>query len=79
VTSATSASSSSEGLTNTPTTSARRLSASPISAAAVNETARGDPGQMIIPTAQAPAETASSASERRVIPQNLIRVNDAVT
>ena len=68
------ATSSSVGLTNTPTTSTRRLTAAAISAASSSVQRRGEPGQKISPIAQAPADTAWSASSRRVRPQILIRV-----
>ncbi len=66
--------SSSGALTNTPQTSALRFSVRAISSAWSSSQARGDPGQRMRPTAQAPASTASSASGRPVMPQILMRV-----
>src|SRR3954468_23097408 len=55
--------------TNTPTTSTRRLNSAPIAAAACSSALRGLGSWKISPIAQAPSDTASSASSGRVIPQ----------
>src|SRR5438067_8315825 len=75
--SASAATSSSGALTKTPTISARRLSALPISSAAAGSHARGLSGWKIRPIAQAPASAASRASSSRVTPQTLTRVMSA--
>ena len=72
IASAACATSSSVGLTNTPTSSTRRRSARAIAGRdGRRRSARGEPGQRIKPIAQAPSSTASSASSRRVMPQIL--------
>src|SRR5215207_8755457 len=68
--------SSSGALTNTPQISARRRSDAAIRSAAGSGQRRGDPGHRIMPSAQAPASTARSASSRRVSPQILMRGGD---
>ncbi len=68
------ATSSSVGLTNTPTTSTRRLTAAAIPAAAPGGQRRAEPGQKISPIAQAPSSAARSASSTVVMPQNLTSV-----
>src|SRR4051812_21588766 len=65
--------SSSGALTNTPQTSACRRSVAAMRSAAGNVQRRGEPSNMISPSAQAPASTARLASSRPVIPQNLMR------
>ena len=67
------ATSSSVGLTNTPTISTRRLSAAAISAASCSSQRRGERGQKISPIAHAPAcDAPAAASGSDVSPQNLI-------
>ena len=61
--------SSSVWLTKTPATSQRRFIAWPISWAASGSTRRALSEEWLSPIAQAPAETAASASSSRVIPQ----------
>src|SRR3954462_945419 len=67
------ATSSSVGFTNTPTTSHLRRKAAAISVATARSPSLGLPWIWINPTAQAPSRTASAASSRFVIPQNLTR------
>src|SRR6202012_2565232 len=62
------------GLTKTPTTSSLRRKAAVISAATPGSTLRGEGSKWISPIAQAPSRTASAASSRLVIPQNLTRI-----
>src|SRR3954454_4669058 len=76
--SAAAASSSSVAFTNTPTTSSRRLSAAEISTAASGSHRRGLPGQWFSPIAHAPRRSASIASSRFVMPQNLTRIGSRV-
>ncbi len=64
---------SSGALTNTPASSTRRRSSAPISSAAGTVQRRLEPGQKIMPSAQAPASAHSSASSSEVMPQSLIR------
>src|SRR4051794_87924 len=71
--SATAATSSSGALTKTPQTSAGRGSVRAIRSASGISQRRGEPGKKIMPSAHAPASTASRASSRLVRPQNLIR------
>src|SRR5258705_7316701 len=68
-TSASSATSCSGRLTNTPVISSSRLRSEPICCATSSCTARGLGAWKIMPIAHAPSEAASSASSGRVIPQ----------
>ena len=72
--SARSATSSSGALTKTPTSSAFRFSAPPISSAVPGAHARGLSGWKIIPTAQAPSSAARRASSGRATPQTFTLV-----
>ena len=65
--------SSSVGLTNTPTTSSRRRSRRAMPVATAGSAARRDCGHSTNPIAQASSDAASSASSCRVMPQNLTR------
>src|SRR3954466_11412263 len=71
--SATPVTSSSGALTNTPQISACRRNDAAMRSASGNAQRRGEPGNRITPSAQAPASTARLASSRPVIPQNLMR------
>src|SRR5512133_3456057 len=71
--SATPVTSSSGALTNTPQISACRRSEETMRSASGSGQRRGEPGNRITPSAQAPASTARLASSRPVIPQNLMR------
>src|SRR3954469_14847132 len=71
--SATPVTSSSGALTNTPQISACRRSDAAMRSASGSAQRRGEPGNRMTPSAQAPASTARLASSRRVIPQNLMR------
>src|SRR4051794_10495880 len=71
--SATPVTSSSGALTKTPQISACRRSVAAIRSASGSAHRRGEPGNRITPSAQAPASTARLASSRPVIPQNLMR------
>src|SRR3954453_4634246 len=77
--SATAATSSSGALTKTPQTSACRRSVRAIRSASGISQRRGEPGKKIMPSAHAPASTASRASSRLVRPQNLIRGGESGT
>src|SRR4051794_39721424 len=63
-------------LTNTPVSSTLRRIARAMRPASSSEHLRAESGHRIIPSAQAPASTQSSASWREVIPQCLIRTED---
>src|SRR4051794_9222566 len=67
------ATSSSGALTKTPQISAWRRSVAAIRSASGSAQRRGEPGNRITPSAQAPASTACLASSRPVMPQNLMR------
>src|SRR6476661_4795092 len=60
-------------LTNTPTTSTRRRRPAKMRAASAGSHARGEPGQRMHPTAQAPRSAAIVASSSDVTPQTLMR------
>src|SRR6478609_6974078 len=75
--SARAATSSSDWLTNTPTTSTLRRTALEIRTPSAGSHARLDCGHRIRPIAHAPLATASSASATDVMPQNLILVAGA--
>src|ERR1044072_7873228 len=71
------ATSSSSGLTKTPTTSHLRRKAAAIRTASAASTARGLSAKWIKPIAQAPSRTASAASSKLVIPQIFTRIKQA--
>src|SRR3954468_25081024 len=71
--SATAATSSSGALTKTPQISAWRRRVRATRPASGSSQRRGEPANMITPSAHAPASTASRASSRLVMPQNLMR------
>src|SRR3954451_11851925 len=71
--SATPVTSSSGALTNTPQISACRRHDAAMRSASGKAQRRGEPGNRISPSAQAPASTARFASSRPGIPQNLMR------
>src|SRR6476661_1728698 len=60
-------------LTKTPTTSTRRRRPATMRAASAGSHARGEPGQRMHPTAQAPRSAAIVASSSDVTPQTLMR------
>src|SRR4051794_38269845 len=71
--SATPVTSSSGALTKTPQTSTCRRRVATMRSASGSAHRRGEPGNRMTPSAQAPASTARLASSRLVIPQNLMR------